>query len=244
MKPEALKLLQEAVVKLDWINKDAETIEAVKCYAEEALKNIRAAIFMETPASSMKFNIYDFTNDDNGTRPVMGCVHHEDGYKVASDSRVLIAVKDAYPETLEGKNIDKKGEESEYKYPSWDKLFCANQKTAPGYRIDFDKLTDWVKEHNAEKKIMGKRGARKAFVKVGPAFFSLECLFRLAKFMKAQGTDILHIEEARRAATCFSEDGSKGLIMPCVATSIDYKDTYLNVLWETKSDKVMMWEAV
>lgn len=245
MKPEALKLLQEAAEKIGRINDDCfcKTVEDARFYTEQALKDIRAAIFMETPAPSMKFNIYDFTNDDNGTRPVMGCVHHQDGYKVASDSRVLIAVKDAYPEALEGKNIDKNGEESEYKYPSWDKLFCANQKTAPGYRIDFDKLTNWVKEHNAEKKMKGKWGARRAYVKVGPAFFDLECLAKLAKFMKAQGTDILHVEEARRAAACFSEDGSKGLIMPCVCTRIDYKDDYLNVLWDTKSDKVMMWEA-
>lgn len=244
MKPEALKLLQEAAEKIGWINDDCfcKTVEDARFYTEQALKDIRAAIFMETPAPSMKFNLYDFTSND-GTRPVLGCVHHEEGFKVACDSTLLIAVKDAYPETLEGKNIDKKGEESKYKYPQWNKLFCSNQKTAKGYRIDFDKLADWMKEYNAENKMMGKRGARKAYVKVGPAFFALEYLSRFAKFMKAQGTDILHVEEARRAAACFSEDGSKGLIMPCVCTRIDYKDDYLNVLWETKSDKVMMWEV-
>lgn len=239
MKPEALKELQEAVAILNYTKTDlANAVEDI----ENAVKHLRAAIFMETPAPSMKFNIYDFTSDDEN-RPAMCCVHHEEGYKVASDCRLLIAVKDAYPEALEGKNINKKGEESESKYPQWNKLFCSNQRTAKGYRIDFDKLTNWVKEHNAEKKMKGKWGARRAYVKVGPAFFDLECLAKLAKFMKAQGTDILHVEEARRAAACFSEDGSKGLIMPCVCTRIDYKDDYLNVLWDTKSDKVMMWEA-
>ena len=239
MKPEALKELQEAVAILNYTKDDLTNAgEDI----DNAIKHLRSALFMETPAPSMKFNIYDFTSDEE-TRPAMCCVHHEEGYKVASDLNVLIAVKDAYPETLEGKNINKKGEESTAKYPQWDKLFNSNQRTAKGYRIDFDELSGWVKEYNAEKKMMGKREARRAYVKVGPAFFALEKLAKLAKFMKAQGTDILHVEEARRAAACFSEDGSKGLIMPCVCTRIDYKDNYLNALWDAKSDKVMMWEA-
>lgn len=239
MKPEALKELQEAVTILDYTKTDlANAAEDI----ENAVKHLRAALFMETPAPSMKFNLYDFTSNDEN-RPQMCCVHHENGFKVASDCHLLIAVKDAYPEDLEGKNIDKKGEESEYKYPQWNKLFCSNQKTAKGYRIDFDKLADWVKEYNAEKKMMGKRGARNAYVKVGPAFFALECLSRFAKFMKAQGTDVLHIEESRRAAACFADDGSKGLIMPCLVAHFDYRDNPLHDLWETKSDRVMMWEA-
>ena len=120
MKPEALKLLQNVVVNLQYIiNEDgygSKSIEEDKFQALSALKDIRAAIFMETPAPSMKFNIYDFTSDDEN-RPAMCCVHHEEGYKVASDCCLLIAVKDAYPEALEGKNINKKGEESESKYP-------------------------------------------------------------------------------------------------------------------------------
>ena len=215
MKPEALKLLQEAAEKIGWINDDCfcKTVEDARFYTEQALKDIRAAIFMETPASSMKFNIYDFTSDDP-TRPAMCCVHHEEGYKVASDARLLIAVKDDYPEDLEGKNIDKRGEEEAAKYPQWQKVF-PNDQGALDYRIDFDKLSDWMKEYNAEKKMMGKRGARKAFVKVGPAFFNLELLARFAKFMKAEGVDILRVKESRRAAACYAEDGSKGLIMPC-----------------------------
>lgn len=243
MKPEALKLLQTAVENLGWINDEhfCKTAEDGRFYAEQALKDIRAAIFMETPAPSMKFNIYDFTSDDE-TRPVMGCVHHEGGYKVASDCHLLIAVKDAYPEDLEGKNINKKGEEDDSRFPKWQSVFPANDG-CQDYRIDFDKLAGWIKEYNAEKKMMGKRGARRAFVKVGPAFFNLELFGRFAKFMKAEGTDILRVKESRRAAACYAENGSKGLIMPIIATSIDYKENYLHDLWETKSDKVMMWEA-
>lgn len=233
MKPEALKLLQDAVVKLDWINKDAETIEAVKCYAEEALKNIRAALFMETPSPSMKFNIYDFTNDDGGIRPQMGCVHHEDGFKVASDCHLLIAVKDAYPEDLEGKNINRKGEEYEGNYPKWKMVFPSEKQDAEAqdYRIDFDQIAGWVKENKAERKMLGKWGARTAFVKVGPAFFKLELFARFVKFMKAEGTDILRIIDSRRAAACYAENGSKGLMMPAFVDETKI-DPDRQVIWQ------------
>lgn len=241
MKQEALKELKEAVAILDYMRTDLTNAgEDI----ENALKHLRAALFMETPAPSMKFNIYDFTDDDGGIRPVMGCVHHQDGFKVACDSHVLVAVKSDYPDDLEGKNIDRKGEEyKDSKYPKWEALFSPKQNEAEGYRINFDNLNTWMKEFATEKKMHGKYGARRAYVKVGPAFFALGQMAKLSKFMKAQGIDTLHIEDCRHAAACFAEDGSKGLIMPCIATSIDYHDKYLADLWESKSDKVMMWEA-
>ena len=216
MKTESLKELQEAVAILSYMKDDLTHADED---IENALKHIRTALFMETPAASMKFNIYDFTDDDGGYRPAMGCVHHEDGFKVASNSHVLIAVKDSYPEELEGKNIDSKGEICESNYPKWKMIFSDRQKEAEGYRIDFGKLTEWGKEHAAERKMKGKWGARPAFVKVGPAFFKLELLTLFAKFMKDRGCDTLRIEDNRRAAACFTGDGSQGLIMPALVRS-------------------------
>ena len=234
MKPEALKLMQEAVGHLRTIldGDYCKTFEDAQFYAQEALNSLRAAVFMETPTPSMKFNIYDFTDDDNGTRPALGCVHHEEGYKVATDAHVLIAVKDAYPDDLEGKNIDKKGEEWDGKYPQWKLVFPDRNKKADCFRLDFDKLAGWMKEHATERKMKGKWGVRNAFVKVGPAFFKLELFARFAKFMKAEGTDIIHVEDSRRAASCYAENGSKGLIMP--AQPIPN--------WE-KQETAMIWEV-
>ena len=238
MKPEALKELQEAVAILTYAKDDITNLgEDI----ENTLKHIRAAIFMETPSQSMKFNIYDFTDDDNGTRPIMGCVHHQEGFKVASDSHLLIAVKDSYPEELEGKSIDKKGETSEYKYPNWKALFSDRQKEAREYSIDFGKLTNFNKEYATERKMKGKRGIRPAYVKIGPAFFKLELLTLLSKFMKDRGVDTLHIEDSRKAAACFAADGSMGLIMPTIATAYNYHD--LRECWDKKSSEVIFYEV-
>lgn len=239
MKPEALKLLKDVVRDLEDIA-NAESYCNPQETARQALKDIRAAIFMETPQPSMKFNIYDFADDDNGSRPIMGCVHHQDGFKVACDCHVLVAVKTDYSEDLEGKSIDKHGEVCDRKYPNWKALFNDHQKEAEGYKIDFAMLAGWMKEYAAEKKMHGKWGARKAYVKVGDAFFPLPNLAGFAKFMKAVGCDTLHVEDGRHAAACFAEDGSMGLIMPALYYC---NEVTLAELWEKKDDRVIMWEA-
>ena len=241
MKHDSLKELQEAVRILD--NTKNDTADAlVKEDITNALSHIRAALFMETPCAPDKFNLYDVADDDNGTREIMGCVHHENGFRVASDGRVLVAVKENYPEDMEGKNIDKKGEARDLRYPMWQKLFNDKQKEADGFLIDFNKLSTWQKEYAAEKKMNGKRGARNAYVKIGCAFFKLDILVKFVKFMKFVGSNTLRIEADNKAAACFANDGSKGLIMPSTATSIEYHTESLSKCWERKDDGVLIWE--
>lgn len=239
MKPDSLKELQEAVRILNYTKTDisnaAEDID-------NALAHLRAALFMETPNVSEKFNLYDYTDDYDGQREVMGCVHHENGFRVASDGKLLVAVKEDYTGDMEGKNINKKGEECDRNYPKWESLFNDKQKQAESFNVDFDKIATWRKEYAAEKKMRGKKGARSAYVKIGPAFFSFDLLSRFARFMKSVSTDSIHIEASNRAASCFASDGSKGLIMPAYSTRIEYHDEPLSECWERKDDRVMMWE--
>ena len=240
MKQDSLKELQEAVAILSYTSTDLSNAgEDIL----NALAHLRAAVFMETPNAPDKFNLYEVADDDNGTRPVMGCVHHEGGYRVACDAHVLVAAKEIYPEALEGKNIDKKGEECESNYPKWGALFSDKQKEADGYCLDFDKIAIWRKEYAVEKKLCGKHCARPGYVKVGPAFFKVELFVKLAKFMKSVGTDTLHVEGSRRAAACFAPNGSKGLIMPAISTRIGYRDEDLADCWDRKDERVMMWEV-
>jgi len=61
-----------------------------------------------TPAKAGKFNIYNYVADDE-IRPAMCGVYHDNGMKVASDSHLLIAIKEEYPEEHEGTVILKDG---------------------------------------------------------------------------------------------------------------------------------------
>lgn len=91
-----------------------------KAQAEENRKMYFAS-HPEMPSAEPKgkFDIWKFTSKEK-QRPAMTGVFHDKGFKVASDTHILVAVKDAYPKENEGKIIDKKKNViTEAKYPKW-----------------------------------------------------------------------------------------------------------------------------
>jgi hypothetical protein len=118
-----------------------------------------------------RFNIYNFTSD---YRPVLAGVFHDGGYKVASDSVVLVAVKSEYQEELEHHIIDKDGKEVIGKYPIWRQVLPYGPDYKP-YRIDTAQFEDFLKERRAAWKASEGKGTKwgqyKWTVKVGPAYF-------------------------------------------------------------------------
>ena len=76
----------------------------------------------------VKYDIYEFTGKDvknkkgeimRNPHPELTGVYHDDGYAIASDSRILVADKRAYDESKQGKVIGKDGTVIPEKYPDW-----------------------------------------------------------------------------------------------------------------------------
>jgi len=95
----------------------------------------------EMPSSEPKgkFDIWKFIKKDD-QRPAMTGIFHDKGYKVASDSHILVAVKDAYPKENEGKIIDKKKNVIDAKYPKWRELLQKGEDSG----IDAKHLASFV----------------------------------------------------------------------------------------------------
>lgn len=64
------------------------------------------------PMAFATTNKYEVKN-----RPALAGVRYENGYQVATDSHILCAVKESYPEEYEGKTVNKKGEMNDARYP-------------------------------------------------------------------------------------------------------------------------------
>lgn len=87
-----------------------------------------------------KFDIWKFVAKDK-QRPAMTGVFHDKGFKVASDTHILVAVKEAYPKENEGKIIDKKKNViTEAKYPKWRDLIQKGEDAG----IDIDHLASFI----------------------------------------------------------------------------------------------------
>lgn len=97
---------QTSIDKINQVYVAIKDHEEFKMYAE-LLKDVIRAECM-TPAKAGKFNIYNFVANDE-IRPTMCGVYHDRGNKVASDSHILVAIKEDYPAEYEGKVILKDG---------------------------------------------------------------------------------------------------------------------------------------
>ena len=87
-----------------------------------------------------KFDIWKFVAKDK-QRPAMTGVFHDKGFKVASDTHILVAVKEAYQKENEGKIIDKKKNViTEAKYPKWRDLIQKGEDAG----IDIDHLASFI----------------------------------------------------------------------------------------------------
>lgn len=95
-----------------------------------------------------KFNINSYLDTDE-KRPLLGGVFHDGGFAVASDAQILVADKESYDKTLEGKVINKKGEEVQGKYPNWRALLPEGSDVKT-QKMNFSELRDFIASVRAE----------------------------------------------------------------------------------------------
>lgn len=172
------------------------------------LKIIRA----EQSQAKGKFDYYKYVCKDE-LCPVMCGVYHDSGYKVATDTFLLVAIKEDYDMgELEGKTLLKDGTiigQEKGRFPNW-RSVIPNPKQ-PDYsrvEIDFDKWSEIYSTWKAEKKV----GEQKEYVKVGPAYYKVELFHLFVAAMKRIGTSELFARSEKGGLA--RNGGDVALIMP------------------------------
>lgn len=239
MKPQSQKQLIEISYALDQL--DQEIYSKLINEINEKIANI---LRLESSTSSSKFRWYDYTDNRKITiREQMTGIYHDNGYKVASDSHILIAMKELYPEEYEGKILKKDGSfvDEKYRYPYWINVIPLRNITKDrryvDVKIDFDKWKEIYNKYKAEKKI----GLEWMYVSLNNQFFAVELFNKLINFMKHTDCKTLTLYEYLKynyikdctcweAGACMAGDingNYVGVLMPC------------NVDKETKSYKLL-----
>lgn len=238
MKPTSIKQLNEIIDRLSAINIDDRDYNFVK----EKIANI---IRVEMPTRNEKFNFYKFVSTDK-IRPVMTGVYHDSGYKIASDSHILIALKEDYPIELEGQIMLKNGElldKEGNKYPNWRKVIpeITDNNDSSKYILCDVKHDEWKEiysRYKAEKKV----GTQHNLVKLNVGF---DCYFQVELFnlfmmaLKEVGADLFYISSYEKFnymdkinhtktetdKIFYNSDNAKVLLCPCRAS--EDEQTYL-----------------
>lgn len=210
MKPESIKEMQDAIAVLNYTMTD---LSNAKEDIKGVIEKLNAIVFMETPKVKGKFDLYDIASKDE-TRPVMQGIYHDNGFKVASDEHVLVAVKSDYDEALEHHVIGRDGRDILGKYPRWNVILPTDNEDTRTWEIDTAKVYDLLRAQKAEKKASGRRYALYAAVRIGDAYFKAEWLANVCRFMDHFGIKTIKTFGPRRAARVDAPDGSVAIIMP------------------------------
>lgn len=137
-----------------------------------------------------KVNPFDFVDKGKYTqRPIFKGVYHDKGMLVATDTAVLVAIKDNYPEELERAVTFKDGHvTADVKFPDWRSVFTDTGKQTK-VDITLDKLASYLEQikANVPKKILTDEDQRASFVVIdfGDGNSSAYNYERLVKFVNA-----------------------------------------------------------
>lgn len=209
MKKESEKLLNEIYVYSDDLNVKKKVLQILR---------------IEQSQAKGKFDYYKFVSKDP-IRPILCGVYHDNGIKVASNSFILVAIKDEYDRgELDGKVVGKDGAFIEDKYPNWRAVIpdlTIGKKRSEVIKINFTKWDEIMATWKAEKKV----GEEKRVVRVGNAYYKVELFNLLVLALKKLGTDEFvntwiigclknGVEDMPTAGFAQTSDGSIALLMP------------------------------
>ena len=222
MKPESLKAMQNLIQNVEYNVKDEQFAKYLK---DEFTRIIR----IESPQSSNpKFDFYKYASKE-ANRPALCGIFHDKGQKVASDSHILIAKKEDYPEEFEGKILGKDGNFIKGKFPNYESVFPDLKKNAyTEHEVNFEAFADFVLQIKAEAKLRGSDTSF-AFVEIGGCYFKFQLFQLLVSYMKEIGaktiwTAIRETPDIRLSGEIYTRyspmasyveaNGSRGLLVP------------------------------
>lgn len=126
---------------------------------EKYLSQIRQILACESNETKIgKFDLFDFTAPKEW-REVFRYVHYLNGYRYATDTRILLKIKTEYPEALEGKSVEKDGTEHTIeRLPSFERVIPTLEqiRKRKKFIIDFGKVAECIKQAKTHKKIYKK----------------------------------------------------------------------------------------
>lgn len=210
MKAESMK---EVLNLLDLINRHKDAIDSsIHTIMKRSLNMI---VYMETELPKPgKLNLFKYVATDK-IRPIMECVHYQNGFCCASDGHILLKTRIGYNEKYEGKSINKRGDELEDRYPNIDGVIPSNTDGYKEYKVNFDLIDAYMKSATVWAKINRvEKAYHSMIINFHGTFFRLEYFHRLCSAMKAMGMDSIYIHEDRCRISFMERNGEAVALTP------------------------------
>ena len=157
-----------------------------------------------------KLDLYKFTAKDD-LHPELCGVYHSEGWKVASNGRILIACKQDYAEEKERQIIAKDGTVIEGRYPNWRSVIYMMNDEWKTFHLNTSELSEAMRRVKVHAKVYGKDSCRLSIddkVWFDPNMFQL-----FATAMKEAGVDTLRYHSENKGIVVIT-DTMQLLLMP------------------------------
>lgn len=173
------------------VKASADSENAKKPTAEKITGSEDKVATKETKAPKAKrpdpFQFVWSDKKDTNHRPLEG-IYHSDGMIVATDARILLAIKSDYPAELEGKITDKQGQVIEHKYANWKSPF--DRKEMLPVDVNLEKLALFLEQIKSQVPTERQAKAdtwksRTVFIDFGNGTIVGFEYYRLVKFVNA-----------------------------------------------------------
>ena len=178
-----------------WCDSSADINNLKDFFRQTITEVIRAE---SAKAKGEKFSLYNFAEKQKNSRPVMECVYHDSGYKVASDGTALVALKEDYNPSLEGRMFKQNGEEINGVYPKWRIVIPQRDSNWIAVSINEQKFNEWLDVRRAEAKATFGTGCKWSEdwqVRVGKTHTEAERFAKLISAAKKFGTDVFYVHK-------------------------------------------------
>jgi len=144
-----------------------------------------------------KFNIYDYLNKKMVYgREYASYIYHKNGYKYATNSFILIKLKEEYPEEYELKSVNKK-EITEWQYPNADKLINDMLLSKNTFKVPLPDTDELDKQYLLNKKVNKNYIANVVIIDETKYVYNFDLFHKLVLFAKHIGASELIVNKDR-----------------------------------------------
>lgn len=144
-----------------------------------------------------EFNIYDYLNKKMiYGREYASYIYHKNGYKYATNSFILVKLKEDYPEEYELKSVNKK-EMTERQYPNADKLINDMLLSKNTFKVPLPDTDELEKQYLLNKKVNKNYIANVVIIDETKYVYNFDLFHKLVLFAKHIGASELIVNKYR-----------------------------------------------
>ena len=208
------QLVQQAISTLSLITSAENWSKSIN---DEIIDLLRRFLTSNQPDINIKgkFDLYDYIVTEKyeaRCRPNLTGVFHQNGFRVATDAKILVALAEqSYNPEFEGKVIGKEANIIDDIFPDWKSVIPQKENFNKTWKIDRKQVVDAVKMCKQRKK---EDKYNVTLVHIDNVILNPESLLKLVDFAMFVGVNELYIntKNPKKPVAVYAENGSVGIL--------------------------------